>query len=219
MFGQPARWFAIASFAAAAVSACGSGGSASQQATYQLHMDFFSTESGLKQTVDPQVFVAAPGARAGVGPQMIRHAAGFEAARKSDPDDTQLFGAQGSPLGISLGQWKQAAGTVSLTCKGNEVARSTLSGLVPNGVYSVFVVHLAVNGPGRFTPFGNPSGDDNNFTASSTGTATPTDTVKGCLSHQEAIVVIWHSDGASHGSSPGVLGVSWHNSLITQVPA
>jgi len=30
-------------------------------------------------------------------------------------------------------------------------------------------------------------------------------------------VIIWHSDGHTHGATPGQLGVTWHNSLITPV--
>jgi hypothetical protein len=150
---------------------------------------------------------------------MIHHAPGVTPAAKTDPPATQLLGADGAPLGITLGQWENAAGSLSLTCAdGRDTAASRLSGLIPNAVYSVFVVHLAVQGVGRFTPFGDAAGTTNNFTASAAGTATPTDTVAGCLTSQEAVLVIWHSDHQSHGASGGKLGVDWHNSLISQVP-
>jgi hypothetical protein len=150
---------------------------------------------------------------------MIQHAAGVTPASKTDPPATPLLGADGAPLGITLGQWENAAGSLSLTCAGGrETAVSRLSGLIPNAVYSVFVVHLAVQGAGRFTPFGDAAGTTNNFTTPAAGTATPTDTVDGCLTNQEAVVVIWHSDHQSHGASGGNLGVDWHNSLITKVP-
>ena len=56
---------------------------------------------------------------------------------------------------------------MSLTCDGGQAtAASQLRGLVPGGVYSVFVVHLNVQGPARFTPFGDTGGTMNNFTAS-----------------------------------------------------
>lgn len=136
-----------------------------------------------------------------------------------DPPATSLLAADAAPLHVSLGAWEKAAGTLTLTCS-NQVgtAKSQLTGLIPKAVYSVFVVHLKVDGPGRFTPLGNPGGTDNSFTSSGSGSATTTDQVNGCLDHQEAVVVIWHSDGKTHGATPGILGVTWHNSVITQVP-
>jgi hypothetical protein len=186
--------------------------------TYQLHMDFFSHESHLASVIDPQVFVSAPGTPAGTGPQKIPHSAGVAPATKADPPDTPLLAADGTPLQITLGQWESAAGSVALTCNGGQqTAASQLRGLLPSGVYSVFVVHLNLQGPGRFTPFGDAAGTTNNFTAAADGTATPTTTMNGCLTNQEAVLVIWHSDHQTHGASGGTLGVDWHNSLITPV--
>jgi len=101
---------------------------------------------------------------------------------------------------------------------GSEQAISHLTGLIPGGAYSTFVVHLDVQGAGRFTPWGDAQGTTNNFTADTTGTASPTNTVPGCLTSRAAVVIIWHSDGHPHGPTPGELGVSWHNSLITPLP-
>lgn len=101
---------------------------------------------------------------------------------------------------------------------GSERATSTLAGLIPSATYSTFVVHLKVQGAGRFTPWGNAAGTTDNFTASSSGTASPANTVTGCLGADSAAVIIWHSDGQTHGSTPGTLGVTWHNSLITALP-
>ncbi|WAH98160.1 hypothetical protein [Arthrobacter sp. MMS18-M83] len=127
--------------------------------------------------------------------------------------------ADGSALNITLGQWEKAAGTVSFSCTaGGENAVSHLTGLVPNGSYSTFVVHLDVQGPGRFTPWGDSQGTTNNFTADANGAATATNTVSGCLGNREAAVIIWHSDGKPHGPTPGTLGLTWHNSLITPLP-
>ena len=116
-----------------------------------------------------------------------------------------------------MGQWESAAGTVALNCVDNtDTAIHQLTGLIPLGLYSVFVVHLNVRGPGRFTPFGDAEGTTNNFTAGLDGTATPTTSVQGCLSDRDAIVVIWHSDNQSHSASAGTVGIDWHNALITR---
>lgn len=193
--------------------------SAPTQATYQLHMDFFSHESKLGSVIDPQVFQSSPGAPAGSGPQGIAHAAGTVPAAKASDPGTPLLAADGSALNITLGQWEKAAGTVSFSCTASgENAVSHLTGLVPNGSYSTFVVHLDVQGPGRFTPWGDSQGTTNNFTADANGAATATNTVSGCLGNREAAVIIWHSDGKPHGPTPGTLGLTWHNSLITPLP-
>jgi len=182
-------------------------------------MDFFSHESKLPAVTDPQVFITAPGTAAGTGPQMIPHAADVAPTPKDGAAETPLLGADGSALNTTRGAWEKAAGTVTFTCTdGNEQATSHLTGLISAATYSTFVVHLDVQGPGRFTPWGDTAGTTNNFTADTTGAAAPTNTVPGCTTNHEAIVIIWHSDGHAHGATPGQLGVTWHNSLITPVP-
>ena len=212
-----------AALSAAAIAACGSSSHAVAASTgtaaYQLHMSFFSHESGLKGVIDPQVFVRKAGVPRAVGPQMIPHAAGLSPAPQDAAAGSSLHGATGASLGITLGEWERARGSLRISCANSRsTVHSTLTGLIPRGVYSVFVVHLKVNGPGRFTPLGNIAGTDNNFVASPSGTAAPNDTVSGCLTKSDAVVVIWHSDGKTHGTTPGMLGVTWHNSVITPVP-
>jgi hypothetical protein len=215
------RTLVLATPALLLLAACGGSGAPVAHASYELHSTFFSSESGLTSAIDPQVFTASPGAAAGTGPQGIVHAAGYAAARESEPASSGLFAADGTPLHLTLGAWNAAKGTLALSCaSGREKVASTLTGLVPSGVYSVFDVHLLVNGAGRFTPLGDPTGIDNTFTATSRGTASSTNTVAGCLAHMtDAVVVIWHSDGQAHGATPGTLGITWHNAVIAQVPA
>ena len=179
-------------------------------------MTFFSTVDG-GPAVDPMMFVAKKGTPAGVGPLSIRHVADITPAMKATSSGTPLVGADGTPLGITLGQWQQAAGTVVFTCQGSKLqAASTLKGLIPSATYSTFVVHAQRDGPKRFTPWGDPAGTTNNFTASATGTVSATNTVQGC-SNADASIIIWHSDGKTHGKSPGQIGVDWHTSLIARV--
>ncbi len=232
---RTARVFGFAAAAGVLLAGCGSSGSSAPapgspapaappggvaaSVAYQLHMDFFSRESKLSPVIDPQVFLASPGTPAGTGQQMIRHVAGVRPAPKASAPGTALLGPDGAPLHITAGQWQKAAGRVTVSCrKGAERAVSRLRGLIPSGSCSTFVVHLDVQGPGRFTPWGDPQGTTNNFTAGADGAATPSDTVPGCLGSRAAAVIIWHSDGRPHGPMPGVLGVTWHNSLITPLP-
>lgn len=61
-----------------------------------------------------------------------------------------VYGAGGQPLNITLGTWEAARGTVALSCEKNTAtAVTSLQGLIPGGLYSVFGVHLTVNGAGR----------------------------------------------------------------------
>lgn len=121
--------------------------------TFELHMDFFSKETQQPTVIDPQVFAMSPGAAAGAGPQNIQHAAGVAPAQATDPDSTPLLDAQGSPLDITLGVWKAATGQASISCQGNTASVSAqFSKLLSNASYSLFDVHLRVQGAGRFTP-------------------------------------------------------------------
>jgi hypothetical protein len=222
------RRFLLAACVSLLVAACGTGGDANKASAtsagsspaedYQRLMVFYAAESGANPPIDPMTFIAAPGAPAAVGPLSVMHAAGVAPAKQTDPPTTPLLGADGTSLGITLGQWEKAQGTVAFNCVGSKrQATSTLKGLIPSGTYSAFVVHTALDGPGRFTPWGDPAGTTNNFTASATGTATPTNSLDGCQSNADDIAIIWHSDGVDHGSSPGKIGANWHTSLIARV--
>lgn len=211
------------------VTACGSGGGSaagdsgdagSRGVTqrYQLLVDFYAAESGSE--VDPMVFVPGPRSPAAVGPLMVTHVAGIAPAKKTTPSSTELLGADGSPLGITFGQWERARGTATFRCvDSTEQVTSTLTGLIASGTYSTFAVHTSLQGPSRFTPWGDPNGSTNNFQASADGTASPTNTVEGCSGSADVIIIVWHSDGATHGKSPGTIGENWHTSLIERVPA
>lgn len=203
---------------ASGTAAASSAGS-TQVANYQMLMVFYAAEFSISSVIDPMMFVAAPGTPAAVGPLLIRHVAGIAPPKRAGSPTSPLLGADGTPLGITLGQWEKAAGTVAFSCVGSKrQATSTLTGLVPSATYSTFAVHATIEGPGRFTPWGDPAGATNNVTASATGTASPTNTVDSCFGNADNIIIIWHSDGVTHGKSPGRIGVNWHTSLITRVP-
>jgi hypothetical protein len=224
----------LAACASLLMAACGSSGDASPPRSpkasvtstesptvehYQLLMRFYAAESGTTAVIDPMTFTAAPGTAAAVGPLSVRHVAGVAPAKQAGPPTSPLLGADGISLKITRGQWKKAQGTVAFSCVGSKGrATSTLKGLIPSGTYSAFVVHANLDGPGRFTPWGDAAGTTNNFTASATGTATPTNTRDGCFTNADDIIIIWHSDSATHGRSPGKIGVNWHTSLIARVP-
>jgi hypothetical protein len=132
---------------------------------------------------------------------------------------------------ITLGEWIQANGNVSLQCtRKGTVITAAFTGLIPNAVYSVWIV---VWGPGPANPDGSNligvgpvgaiDGSQNHFVSSSTGTGgvsalTPAETLSeipypigACLlSNSDPnigevdIAVGYHLDGQTHGgvSSP-----------------
>lgn len=191
-----------------------------QNVAYELHMVFFSHEAGLSTVIDPQMFVSAPGTPGGVGPQGIYHVANFAPAPANDAPSTELFNANGQDIAVTLGAWEAARGRAILRCRGGvESVQNQFSHLIPEGVYSLFVVHFTVMGPGRFTPLGAVDGSTNSFIANQVGHAHAKLSASACLtSGIEGVVLVWHSDGHTHGSSIGNPGVTSHNHLIFRVP-
>jgi len=206
------------------LSACGSTTSTSGTQTtsmkvvYELHMQFFSQESHLSAAIDPQMFVSAPATPEGLGPQNIKHVAGVKPVPAQDSPITPLLNAESTPLSVTLGTWKSTTGGATLSCRnGTETVTSSFQHLLPNAAYSLFIVHLHVNGSKRFTPLGAANGSNNNFTSNAQGEGTKTSILSPCLNSSNAVVLVWHSDGHTHGVSLGVLGVTWHNQLIFPV--
>lgn len=124
---------------------------------------------------------------------------------------------------ITLAEWQRASGTAGIKCgRRGTHAVLQLSGLIPNGVYTVWVATFQF--PGLTPDFANliglgalgaPDGSQNVFVASANGTAAlsvfhpPGDfSIFGstdCLA-DEFEVVLWiplHLDGQTHGGVPG----------------
>lgn len=184
---------------------------------FESHGAFFSSETHQPVAIDPQVFVPTPGAAAGVGPQNITHALGLAPARLSGPPDTQLFTAEGKPLNITLGLWLGAAGTSEVEAVGErDRVTASFTGLIPGGLYSLFAVTFQPSG-NTFAPL-DGTGGSTNFVALSRGTARKTVLTPARLTHANAILLLYHSDGQTHGASRGAPGVTAHHQLIARVP-
>ena len=181
----------------------------------QTHARFFSAETQQQQQLDPQVFVRDAGAVAGTGPQNIQHDAGYRPALIAQSPSEALFNAQGNALGLSLGQWLGARGKVHVAADGLAVT-VRLSGLHPQGVYSLFENHFDQQ-PIGFTPL-DGSGTANTFSAKQDGKATVTIKVPARLTHANAVLLVYHSDGKAHGVSRGEIGVNAHHQLIARMP-
>ena len=140
--------------------------------------------------------------------------------RNPDPASTDpaapLFNVAGVGLGLTWGQWSSAAATSTMRVRGRHTeAEIDFSGLVPNGVYSLFYVTLGPDSENplcldveRALPLTSRSRhqepDRSSFVAAPDGTASFTGRVDGDLlsATQVFLEVIYHFDGQTYGSLP-----------------
>jgi hypothetical protein len=188
------------------------------QLDFVTHATFFSQETKQPSPLDPQVFVSDGSAAAAVGPQGIEHVAGFRPLLLSDPADTKLSSAKGKPLGFTVGKWLGATGRVIITAdpKGGARIVASFEGLKPGGTYSLFENHFDTN-PVRFTPL-DGKGTRNSFKARRDGSASVSVRSPEMPTGVNAVLLVYHSDGKSHGESRGQIGVNAHHQLIAKVP-
>ena len=170
----------------------------------------FSDASRLQPALDPEIFVPAPQATAGIGPESIPHVAGVRNARLADDKDRFVAAADGAELGFSLASWLAAVGTIDAqpTDDGQVRLLMRFSSLLSGSKYSLFVRHPMPLG--TFVALGD-------FAAAFDGSATMD--VKAPLESGDAVVLVYHSDGRPHGASPGNLGLDAHIQLIWQAPS
>ncbi len=184
---------------------------------FVTHAAFFSLESKQPNLLDPQAFVRDPAAAAGPGPQGIVHTAGIRPAFGVDDPSVPVVNAQGRALGFTLAEWFGAHGSVKVATTGsNTAADFTFVGLIPNGRYSLFENHFSDSGV-TFTPL-DGTATTNSFTASDKGRAEIALTIPGAVSHEEGLLLVYHSDGHDHGMQRGQLGVTAHHQLIIRTP-
>lgn len=181
------------------------------------HAAFFSLEAKLPNLLDPQAFVSDASSVAAIGPQKIAHVGGVRPAFGVDDPRTEIVNAHGQALHLSLAKWFGAYGAVTLTAgPATTEASFTFAGLVPGGHYSLFENHFSDAGV-TFTP-ADGTGTANSFTASATGAAAVKLRVPGTVTHGEALLLVYHSDGFEHGMERGQIGVVAHHQLIMRVP-
>ena len=183
-----------------------------------LHAVFFSEELHLAQPLDPHAFVRDASAQAAVGPQNIPHAAGFRPALVAGPFEVEAFNAQGKSLGFTLADWFAAKGSVKITPSGNGAKIDCqFTQLRPNGVYSLFENHFDQK-PIGFTP-SDGTGKGNSFTADASGHAEISLVSPQPLAHDNAVLLVYHSDNQTHGEQRGEIGVTAHHQIIVRIPA
>lgn len=185
---------------------------------FALHAVFFSEETHQSRPIDPHVFVEDASATAAIGPQNIHHIAGFRPAWVAGPADVGVFNAEGKSLGFSLADWFAAKGTGRITANGSGARLDCrFAELRPNGVYSLFENHFDEK-PVGFTP-SDDTGQTNSFTADVSGHASISLLSPRALTHDNAILLVYHSDNEPHGRQRGEIGVTAHHQLIARIPA
>jgi hypothetical protein len=136
---------------------------------------------------------------------------------------------KGSALNVTLGEWLAATGTGSYQCiDGQGEIALEFSGLVPNGVYTLWYV-FSPNPPA--TPFmsldlplGARDGSQSLISVNSDGTASYKAAVTPCLQMSgiqaaTLVALAYHSDGKTYGSFPGDFGLNSHIQLLGMFPA
>ncbi|CAB3803551.1 hypothetical protein LMG28614_05847 [Paraburkholderia ultramafica] len=183
---------------------------------FETHAEFFSAQTHQKVPLDPQVFVAEPSAPGAVGPQAIKHVAGLRNALIADDASLPISTALNKPLHMTLGEWLGAKGDVIFTPRpdGREKITLAVSNLKPDGHYSLFENHFDQK-PVGFTPL-DGTGKTNNFVADASGKAAITVVAPAPLTHDNAVLLVYHSDGKTHGQSRGNIGVDAHHQLIAR---
>lgn len=185
---------------------------------FVLHADFFSEETHQPEPLDPQAFVADPQARAGVGPQGIKHAAGVRPAFVAGPLDVDVLNAEGRKLGFTLRDWFAARGKVRITPEGTGARlECRFTNLVPNAKYSLFENHFDQK-PIGFSP-SDGNGTTNNFVSDANGAATLSLHAPKMLTHANGVLAVYHSDNQFHGMQRGEIGVTAHHHIIVRIPA
>lgn len=181
---------------------------------FETHAAFFSKETGQSRALDPQVFVLDQASAASVGPQGIKHTAGVRNALIADSPTLPIFTAAGKSLDMSLGAWLSAKGDVVFAPQpnGREKITVVLSGLKPSGHYSLFENHFDQK-PVGFTPL-DGDGVDNSFVADAGGKAVFSAYSPNTLTHDNAVLLVYHSDGMNHGKLRGEIGLDAHHQLI-----
>lgn len=145
-----------------------------------------------------------------------------------DPDAVGPY-AKGEATGMTLGQWLKHQGTGTYTCANGEGTLATsFSGLVPNGVYTMWHAFMPMPATTPFSgtldlPLGARDGSTSAFTADIDGNASFNHTFKPCLEMSDVwttsmLAINWHSDGKTYQAYPGDFGYNAHIPLFLMLP-
>lgn len=132
---------------------------------------------------------------------------------------------KGASLGITLGQWLSASGIGVYSVEdGNGVIDLSFKNLVSNGVYTVWCSGIAPPTAPEITyvPCGASDGSENSFKSDSKGTglfSVKMSPFEPSTNESASIILlVYNSDGATHGDMPGDFGLNSHVQLFYLMP-
>lgn len=148
-----------------------------------------------------------------------------------DPFSDEAIGPhpKGERIGMTLGEWLRHQGKGRYTCEnGQGKLDLNFSGLVPNGVYTMWHAFMAMPPPVPFTgtldlPLGARDGSESAFVAGNDGNARFEHSFTPCLQMSDVwttsmLAINWHSDGKTYGGHPGDFGNLAHIPLFVMLP-
>jgi len=120
----------------------------------------------------------------------------------------------GTPQGFTEQQWKNAQANVTVTDVNDETytVKVEASGLVPNGLYTLWYINDQLVGKEMGPAGGVP---DNEFRADDEGNATTSITVP-ANSDYDMMGIAYHADNQTHGDKPGKMGEVTFTHLMGQ---
>ena len=213
-------WTAFALLSAVALgrmTAVAQTSSAPQRLAFVPYAAAFSVEGKEPALVDPLVFVIAPHASPATGLLGIAHLPGIRNALMADDPMQPALDANGKPLGFDLQHWFEATGIAEIVPDGGRQRITTrFTNLVPNGRYGLYATRNARLDAGVVPLDG--SGRSGSFVATPEGTGGVSVISPVPLTHQNAILLIFHSDREDRGQMRGELGIYSHVQLAAPIP-
>jgi hypothetical protein len=150
---------------------------------------------------------------------------------KHDPFNPDAVGPypRGEALGVTLGAWLKHQGAGSYTCTDGEGRiDASFSGLVPNGIYTMWHAFMALPPTTPFAgtldlPLGARDGSTSRFVADARGEASFIHSFTPCLQMSDVwttslLAINYHSDGKTYGADPGEFGSKSHIPLFLMLP-
>ena len=137
--------------------------------------------------------------------------------------------AKGDELGMTLGEWLKHQGTGTYSCENGEgKLKTSFTGLVPNGVYTMWHAFMAIPTTTPFSgtldlPLGARDGSTSVFVADNDGEAAFDHSFKPCLQMSDVwttsmLAINYHSDGRTYAALPGDFGYNAHIPLFLMLP-
>jgi hypothetical protein len=146
----------------------------------------------------------------------------------ADPSDVGPY-PMGAELGVSLADWLAASGDLTVACEaGSARVDVSFDALVAAATYTLWFSYIVMPPTVPFSvidlPLGAVDGSQNAFATDARGHAEVSITLEACPLLSQGplatmIAISYHSDGQTHGFSPGAFGQNSHVQLMAFLPS